>query len=74
MTVNDGAKSEAREPPVCSRFLFFFSLFIRSNFIVWCISCQPLSIMKAYSLVWSIRGVSFLFCRLIIYNVGTLTT
>lgn len=79
--VRDRAKSKTREPSLSIFTLyFFFSFLFRSNFIVRAsLVPEPLSIMKAYSLVCSIRGLVFtlcFFCRLItryLYNVGTLS-
>lgn len=65
-------RQENRRFRSCSVLFFFSSM--RSSFIVWCISCQPLSIMKAYSLVWGIRGV-FLFSLIThTYNIGKILT
>ena len=50
------AKSKTREPSLSILFFFLF----RSNFIVRAsLVPEPLSIMKAYSLVWSIRGLVY---------------
>ena len=74
-------KSETREPPVLQSFFYFFFLLLSflsfsKSAVSLCITCQPLSIMKAYSLV---RGVyvEFSSCRLIkslSNNVGTRLT
>lgn len=66
-------KSETREPPVLQSFFYFFFLLLSflsfsKSAVSLCITCQPLSIMKAYSLV---RGVyvEFSSCRLSHYLI-----
>lgn len=73
------AKSKTREPSLSIVLLFFFSFFSVATLLFGAsLVPEPLSIMKAYSLVWSIRGLVYFmfFCHLItryLYNVGTLT-